>query len=455
MNDAELIRKYNVPGPRYTSYPTVPFWKNDKLDSKEWVKTCFDFIQSKENKGVSVYIHLPFCESLCTFCGCHKRITKNHSVEVPYIDSLLAEWELYKNALGFSPRIQELHLGGGTPTFFAPAEIIRLMEGLFSAKSVNPESCELSFEAHPGSTSEEHLQVLYNFGFRRVSFGIQDYDAQVQQAIHRIQSYDLVKNVHDLAKKIGYTSVNHDLVYGLPKQHFKAFESTIEKTIELRPERIALYSYAHVPWIKGVGQRGYDESDLPQDSEKRALYEMGYEKLVAAGYVSIGMDHFALPEDGLSQAFFKKNLHRNFMGYTTQSTAWMIGLGMSAISDCWTGFAQNEKTVEAYQQRVAQGEIPVFRGHLLTEEELVIRRYILDLMCHFATSFVEDKRLNAIHEGIKNRLQPLIADGMLTVSQNRVEVSSVGMPFVRNICMAFDLDLANKTLSQPTFSKTI
>jgi oxygen-independent coproporphyrinogen-3 oxidase len=455
MNNVQLLQKYNIPGPRYTSYPTVPFWKNNPLSETEWKDTLNVFIKNYEHQEVSLYIHLPFCENLCTFCGCHKRITKNHQVEEPYIDTLLKEWQLYLETFQFTPTIKELHFGGGTPTFFQAKELIRLLTGIFQTESVAPSACELSFEAHPGSTSEEHLKELYNFGFRRVSFGIQDYDFEVQKAIHRVQSFELVSNVHLLAQKIGYTSINHDLVYGLPKQTMQAFQNTIDLTLQFKPERIALYSYAHVPWIKGTGQRGYSEADLPQDSEKRALYEMAYEKLLENGYIAIGMDHFALPNDSLTLAFNERKLHRNFMGYTTKSTNWMIGLGMSSISDCWIGFAQNDKSVEGYQEQVNKGIIPVFRGHILTEKELIIRKHILDLMCHFETQFTELADFNEINQAIKERLQPMLADDLVEIVGETVRILPKGLPYVRNACMAFDQDLATNVIGQQLFSKTI
>ncbi|MEY4658276.1 MAG: oxygen-independent coproporphyrinogen oxidase [Bacteroidota bacterium] len=455
MDAKELIHKYNVPGPRYTSYPTVPFWKKNAFKPNEWLSEFKKAFILYPNSSIGLYIHLPFCESLCTFCGCHKRITKNHSVESPYIDALIQEWKLYLQHLPKEPVISELHFGGGTPTFFDPTELLRLLKGIFQVETMDPKQCDLSFEAHPNSTSKEHLQALFNFGFRRVSFGIQDYDPKVQQAIHRVQSFDEIKAVHEQSKHIGYTSINHDLVYGLPHQNLLGFEKTIDHTLLLKPERIALYGYAHVPWIKGTGQRGYDDKDLPKEHEKRALYEMACEKLIQHGYQAIGMDHFALPTDNLSRAFSSKKLHRNFMGYTTQTTKFLIGLGMSAISDCWTGFAQNEKTVEAYQAQIARGELAIFRGHVLTELELEIRSYILDIMCHFETSFRTDSRFIDTHEFIKSKLAPLVADGLVSIQDSTVTVTETGYPFVRNICMAFDLDLHHYHGNKPLFSATI
>lgn len=342
-----LIKKYNVPGPRYTSYPTVPYWDNS-FSSNDWldgVKQSF----VETNGMISIYIHLPFCESMCTFCGCSKRITKNHKVEETYIKALLKEWRLYCHHFGQKPLLKELHLGGGTPTFFSTANLELLVNGLFSY-AIKADDCEMGFEGHPNNTTKEHLQKLYDLGFRRVSFGVQDYSEEVQVAINRIQPFENVKKVTSYARLIGYTSVGHDLVFGLPFQTIESITDTIEKTAALTPDRIAFYSYAHVPWIKGNGQRGFNEDDLPKDDEKRLLYETGKKLLESYGYIEIGMDHFALETDRLYAAAKDGNLHRNFMGYTATKTQLMIGLGVSSISDSWYGFAQNVKNLEDYYQ---------------------------------------------------------------------------------------------------------
>jgi len=455
MNALELIRKYNVPGPRYTSYPTVPFWKENNIHEENWLASLANQQAQFKEPTIGLYIHLPFCESLCTFCGCHKRITKNHAVEIPYIDSVLQEWELYQKMLLPNTQIVEIHLGGGTPTFFSPEALKKLLLGLLQQQQIDPKNCDLSFEAHPNSTTEAQLKTLYDLGFRRVSFGIQDYDQKVQMAINRVQSFEQVQAVHLLSKSIGYTSVNHDLVYGLPFQNLTGFKDTIERTIALKPERIALYGYAHVPWVKGTGQRGYDENNLPKDGQKRELYEMAYELLLAAGYLAIGMDHFALPGDTLEIAFQKKKLHRNFMGYTQRQTDLMIGLGMSAISDVWQAFAQNEKSVEAYQERIAAGELAIFRGHFLNEEELLIRRHILDLMCHFETKWNQNLLLHGFYETIISRLQELEQDGLVVRDALGLQILPKGYAFVRNVCMTFDLDLHGHQFDKPLFSATI
>jgi oxygen-independent coproporphyrinogen-3 oxidase len=453
--DKQIVEKYNVPGPRYTSYPTVPFWKNDDLNLQEWFSTIRKNYESFGSSDISVYIHLPFCESLCTFCGCHKRITKNHSIEQPYIDAVIKEWGLYLEQLPYSPSIKELHFGGGTPTFFRPDELVRLVTGLFNAQQIEPNKIELSFEAHPNDTSEKHLKKLFDFGFRRLSLGIQDYSPVVQQAIHRIQPFESVKKVHDKAREIGYRSISHDLVFGLPKQTLEDITDTVKRTLELRPDRISLYSYAHVPWIKGVGQRGFDESDLPKSEYKRRLYETAKAMLEENAYMEIGMDHFALEHDDLAIAFKNKELHRNFMGYTTQDTHFMIGLGMSAISDSWYSFAQNDKSVEGYLSKISNDEIPVFRGHVLSDLDVEIRTYILDLMCHFETTFDTTSSYRDIHTTIKQRLQGMISDGLVRIDGETVSITPQGVPFVRNCCMAFDQDLQPDTKLERMFSQTI
>ncbi len=450
-----LVQKYNVAGPRYTSYPTVPFWKNPELNSNDWLSTIHKNFEHFKSKEMSLYVHLPFCESLCTFCGCHKRITKNHGVEVPYIDAVIQEWEMYRKAMPFYPDIRELHFGGGTPTFFGADQLERLLKAIFGQERVNPNHVELGFEAHPNNTTEDHLDTLYRFGFRRLSLGIQDYSEEVQKAINRIQSFEQVKKVHEYARNLGYTSISHDLVFGLPKQQKTDIIDSVANTLSLRPDRISLYSYAHVPWIKGNGQRGFDENDLPKDDEKRALYEIAKSMLLKAGYMEIGMDHFALPTDSLAIAFRNKSLHRNFMGYTTQRTDFLLGLGMSAISDSWFGFAQNDKSVEGYQERIAKGEIPIFRGHILSNLDLEIRGYILDLMCHFETTLEETSINSYVFSEIKTKLIPMIEDGLVDIVQNKVRVTEAGIPFVRNCCMAFDQDLTSDLKKEAMFSKTI
>ncbi|MFT5305016.1 MAG: oxygen-independent coproporphyrinogen-3 oxidase [Flavobacteriales bacterium] len=454
-SDQSLIQKYNIPGPRYTSYPTVPYWSADGISVKNWLKTTTEaFDESNGSEGISLYIHLPYCENLCTFCGCHKRITKQHSVEEPYIDTVLKEWDLYVNHLGSKPRISELHMGGGTPTFFSSENLKKLIDGIF-AKADRTENCELSYEGHPNHTSKDQLQTLFDLGFHRNSFGVQDYDPKVQKTINRIQSFETVEKITRESREIGYTSISHDLVFGLPHQTLDSIIDSIKKTVLLKPDRLAFYSYAHVPWIKGNGQRGYDEADLPKDEEKRELYEVGKEMLHDAGYIEIGMDHFALATDSLYKSMKEKRLHRNFMGYTNDKTRLMIGLGMSSISDSWYGFAQNVKTVEEYQELVNEGKFPLLRGHLLTDEDLVIREHILNLMCHFETDWSNPSTQFKELDDTIERLEEMRKDGLIKIESNKLTIPESSRPFVRNVCMAFDLHLIRKKPTTRVFSSTI
>ena len=450
-----IVQKYNVPGPRYTSYPTVPYWEEEKFHLEDWKRTLLQsFKESNATEGISLYIHLPFCESLCTFCGCNKRITKRHEVEDPYITAVIKEWKLYCDLFPRKPIIKEIHLGGGTPTFFSPENLERLINGIFQYAS-KAEEHEFSFEGHPNNTTKQHLQKLYDLGFRRVSFGVQDYSPKVQEAIHRVQPFHNVAKVTFWAKEIGYTSIGHDLIFGLPFQTLEDVKDTIDKTKSLQPDRLAFYSYAHVPWIKGNGQRGFKDDDLPKDDEKRLLYEEGKKQLAKNGYHEIGMDHFALENDSMFTSFKEGKLHRNFMGYTASKTQLMIGLGVSSISDSWYSFAQNEKTLEDYYTHLAENQLPVFRGHVLSTEDLIIRKHILNLMCQFTTSW-KDESLNFPElSTVLDSLEEMREDGLLTIINDTITVTEKGKPFVRNICMAFDLRLIRKAPETKLFSMTI
>lgn len=450
-----MLQKYNVPGPRYTSYPSVPYWNEIEFSYQTWVDTLKkSFTESNDSEGISLYIHLPFCESLCTFCGCNKRITKNHSVEHPYIEAILKEWTLYCKILGKKPSVKEIHLGGGTPTFFSPKNLEDLINGIF-CHATKAHNYEFSFEGHPNNTKREHLQKLFDLGFRRVSFGVQDYSEKVQKAIHRQQSFHNVAKVTFWAKEIGYTSVGHDIIFGLPFQELEDVIDTIEKTISLQPDRLAFYSYAHVPWIKGNGQRGFRNEDVPKDDKKRQLYEVGKYLLFENDYHEIGMDHFALKTDGLFKSFKNEQLHRNFMGYSSSKTQVMIGLGVSAISDSWYNFAQNTKNLEDYYQMLEWDKLPIFKGHSLTNEDLIIRKHILNLMCQFKTNWCEESNyFNEIPEVIIN-LNELENDGLVIISSNGIQITEAGKPFVRNVCMAFDLLLKRKAPETKLFSMTV
>lgn len=449
-----LIDKYNIPGPRYTSYPTVPYWDESTFSPEKWKESVIrSFNESNLEEGISIYIHLPFCEALCTFCACHKRITKQHSVEIPYLESVLKEWRLYLELFSEKPKLKELHLGGGTPTFFSPQNLRTLLEGIFETVEI-AEHQEFSFEGHPNNTTREHLQTLYDLGFRRASFGVQDYDPKVQKAINRIQPFEKVKEVTEIAREIGYTGISHDLVFGLPHQTWEAMEHTIRKTMELKPDRLAFYSYAHVPWVKGVGQRGFDENDLPSGEEKRRLYEDGKRLLENLGYIEVGMDHFSLEHDDLYQSLIQKKLHRNFMGYTSSNTQLMVGLGMSAISDSWYAFAQNVKTVEEYQKIVEEGKIPVVKGHILNDEDLLVRRHILNLMCQLETTFDGNNSFPELENAFE-MLKEMERDELVEIHENQIKITEKGRAFTRNVAMVFDLRMMRNKPETRIFSMTI
>lgn len=424
-----IVNKYNQQIPRYTSYPTVPYWDNNLTEFRWKEEITTSFIKNNAN-GISLYIHLPYCESLCTYCACNTRITINHKVETPYIDGLIKEWNLYKKLFSDKPIIKEIHLGGGTPTFFSPQNLKRLIETILEDCCV-AEIHDFSFEGHPSNTTKEHLQTLYDLGFRRVSFGIQDFDDKVQQSINRFQSINEVKAVVELSRAIGYTSINFDLVYGLAFQTKDSVSETIDSVLKLKPDRIAFYSYAHVPWIK-PGQRRYTEKDLPVGENKKALYDIGKDAFLNEGYTDIGLDHFALPTDELYKAAQNKRLHRNFMGYTTNTTKLLVGLGCSSISDCWTAYSQNIKEVEAYLSEVNSGKFPIHRGHILTEEDLKIKQQILNIMCKGEF----ENEMSDINQ--EERLNELVKDEMLLRKSNKLVVTETGKLFLRNIALAID-----------------
>ena len=430
-----LVAKYNVATPRYTSYPTVPCWDNKRFHVDGWIDAVKATYRNNKDHGISVYIHLPFCESLCTYCGCNTRITKNHQVETPYVDALLKEWKMYRQILGEGViKISELHLGGGTPTFFASENLHRLIEGIMQGNEMQ-EGASFSFEAHPANTQRSHLEVLYRLGFKRLSLGIQDFDPKVQFIINRHQTVEDVRHVMDEAREIGYDSINFDLIYGLPLQTKESVRRTIELSMDMSPDRISFYSYAHVPWIK-PGQRRFTEHDLPEGKEKLDLYKLGKEMILAAGYRDVGMDHFAKQDDQLFVASDNGTLHRNFMGYADRYTPLLIGLGVSSISDSWSAFAQNVKTVEEYYKIVAEDRLPVVKGHLLSSEDEVLRQYILDMMCRGKVQLnVEDEVQN---ERLLGRMKPFEEDGFVRVNGLQIKVTPLGKSFLRNICTVFD-----------------
>jgi oxygen-independent coproporphyrinogen-3 oxidase len=452
ISESALLKKYDVPVPRYTSYPTLPCWNTQDFTTEKWiqsVKKVFD--ETNRSKGISLYIHLPFCESLCTYCACNTRITKNHSVEINYIRSLLKEWEMYQSIFGDTPIIRELHLGGGTPTFFS-AENLRWLISYLLEETVLRDEREFSFEGHPNNTSQKHLETLHDLGFSRVSFGVQDLDEKVQRTVNRIQPFENLERVTSQARSIGYDSISYDLIYGLPFQTPATVRNTFEKVLALRPDRVSFYSYAHVPWLR-PGQRGYEDADLPSDVIKRELYETGRQVLKSDGYLDVGMDHFALPHDSLRKAYAKGKLHRNFMGYTTSETDLLIGLGCSAISDAKYAYAQNIKKVEDYASALSNNSLAVVKGHVQSEDDLYIKRCILAIACQ---GRIDSKLVDKCDQAVVEAIDAFIKEGILVRQDGGLLVSECGRAFIRNVCNVFDQrPIAQNNVPATVFSKSI
>lgn len=447
----KLIQKYNVPAPRYTSYPTVPLWSDD-LNEKGWIslvkKAYEDF---GETEGIALYIHLPYCESLCTYCGCNKRITKNHAVETPYIQAIMNEWDAYLNIFEDKPKLAGIHLGGGTPTFFSPDSLQEMLGFIIKSSEVTPDA-EFSFEGHPNNTTRGHLQTLFDLGFRRVSYGIQDFNLEVQKAIHRIQPFERVKEATEVAREIGYNSVNFDLIYGLPHQNQETISDTFKKVAELRPDRIAFYSYAHLP-AAFPAQKSF-EKNLPKESEKRALYELGKEILAGMGYLEVGMDHFSLENDPLYKSKLNKTLHRNFMGYTTSPSKMLLGLGNSSISDVYYGYAQNTKEVDLYKEQILQGHFAVSKGHMMSREDIKNRNLILQLICNQEAQW-DFCYYSLLGKQNWEKLKTFKEEGLIEFDSTGIKITAYGLPFIRNICMVFDQRMQAKESEKFGFSKAI
>jgi oxygen-independent coproporphyrinogen-3 oxidase len=443
-----LFSKYDIPAPRYTSYPTVPYWENPPT-AEMWTENLKKVL-SAPNKSLSLYIHIPYCETLCTFCGCNTVITKDHKKELPYVEGLLKEWQLYLEkipTLKTTP-LKHLHLGGGTPTFLSVEHLQRLLKPILEQAQIDADF-EGSIEVDPRRTTREQLQALRELGFRRISLGVQDFNPEVQRLINRIQPYEITASITHQARELGFDSVNFDLIYGLAKQTQESIQESVRQTIELRPDRIALYSFALVPWIKPA-QRLFKDEDLPKGQEKRELYEVARTALLAAGYVEIGMDHFALPEDPLAKATVAKTLHRNFMGYTDHRTDVLLGLGVSSISETAEMFHQNEKVLPTYQQKVEAGEIASFRGHQLTTQDQERRQQILDFMTKGRVKITAEQKTEA-----QLFLSEMLKDELIVVTETEMILTEKGKPFLRNACVFFDERLKQKQPQTQVFSKSL
>lgn len=435
---SSLIKKYDVPVPRYTSYPAIPNWKNN-LDTDEWV-TSLRSVFSKDSANWSLYLHLPFCETLCTFCGCNNIITKDHKKEIVYIQALEEElsWYMQKVPNIKVTPLRQLHLGGGSPTFFSPENLAKILSIIFAHLKWSDNEVEGAIEVDPRRCKREHLEVLKKFGFNRVSMGVQDFNAKVQSLINRIQPFSCVEDCLLQARELGYKSTNFDLIYGLPGQTEVSIRETIEKVICLLPERIALYSLAVVPWVKPA-QRLFKDEDLPRGQVKRDLYELSRHLLLNAGYVEIGIDHFSLPTDSMAKSLAAGTLHRNFMGYTEYKTDLVLGLGVSAISSTVVGFRQNHKDYSVYLDNLKKMDFTALRSHKLSENDKLVQGQILNLMTKQKVAIVIDELL-------LGKLRPFLSDGLVELKLNELSITERGRPFIRNICVALDEYLSQKQI---------
>lgn len=446
----DLLAKYDVPAPRYTSYPTVPYWETNPT-TDQWVQHLRATLKEGTG-GWSLYLHIPFCESLCTFCGCNNIITKDHKRETPYVDLVLKEWQLYLEQVPelLEKPLKHIHLGGGTPTFLSANALVQLLKPILSRVKIDPQDFEGSIEVDPRRTNAEQLKALRELGFNRVSMGVQDFNPEVQRLVNRIQPLEITRNLTQAARDMGYDSVNFDLIYGLAKQTPESITETAKATVALRPDRIALYSFALVPWIKPA-QRLFKDEDLPKAAEKRELYEIARAILIEGGYVEVGMDHFALPTDNLCIAMNEKRLHRNFMGYTDQRTDVLLGMGVSSISETPFSFHQNEKVLPLYEAALNEGRLPTLRGHVLTEEDKVRRDQILNLMTNFEVPFIDETQ----EAESKKFLAEMIKDALVEVKDHKLVVKEEGRPFLRNACVFFDERLKSKQPQTKIFSQSI
>ncbi len=442
----ELLRRFDVPGPRYTSYPTADRFV-EAFGPDDYLRALRQRAEGATVGGkspLSLYVHIPFCESVCYYCACNKVITKHHGRAAEYLDALRAEIALHARALGGPQSVSQLHFGGGSPTFLTDAELSGLMADLRAAFRLAP-GAEVSIEVDPRTVSDDRLAALRGMGFNRISFGVQDFDPEVQKAVHRVQSFEMVRDLMLAARRLGFESINADLIYGLPKQTPASFARTVAQMAELRPDRIALYAYAHLPQ-RFKPQRRIDAAELPPPEDRVAMLSGAIAGFLGHGYTYIGMDHFALSGDSLAAAKRQGRLHRNFQGYSTQPDCDLIGLGVSAIGRMGATYSQNAKTLPEYYDALRQGQFPVVRGLALTRDDLLRRAVIMALMCQGRLEFesVELAYLINMRDYFRTELaelEPFAEQGFVTLEPDAVQVTAQGWFFVRAIAMVFDKHL--------------
>ncbi|MBT3205120.1 MAG: oxygen-independent coproporphyrinogen III oxidase [Gammaproteobacteria bacterium] len=452
--DPGLIKKYDKSGPRYTSYPTAPQFSTEY--TADTLKSCIE----RSNREIipaplSLYIHIPYCDTICYYCACNKIITKNHTVSNEYLDLLEAEMQMISPLFDKDRELEQLHLGGGTPTFLNDEELmdlIRRIEDNFTFAK----DCEMSIEIDPRKVSNETLELLTNIGFNRISLGVQDFDEKVQLAVNRVQSYELVRDRLETCRRLNIKSINMDLIYGLPFQSVETFERTLDKVIELRPDRLSIFNYAHLP-ERFKPQRRINDEDLPTPAEKLKIFELTMNKLQEAGYVYIGMDHFALEDDSMVKAQQEGSLQRNFQGYSTHAHTDLVAIGVSSIGSIFDSYSQNSSNIDDYREMVLAGKLPIVRGLVMNNDDLLRKQVINQLICHFdleITKFEEQWNID-FKEYFKSEMKQLdlmVEDGLVKVDEKSIKVETRGRLLIRNICMVFDNYLKDNVVK---FSKVI
>jgi oxygen-independent coproporphyrinogen-3 oxidase len=452
----DLLRRYNVPGPRYTSYPTAPEWK-ESFGPAEYGKILAESAAAPSPAPISLYFHLPFCEKLCYFCGCTVVITgASHAPENPYLAALEREIDWVASRSGPNREVVQLHWGGGTPTYFPPASLERLARRVFDRFRLSPEA-EIGIEVDPRVTTREHLEALAAVGFNRLSMGVQDFDPKVQEAINRIQPADATQRLVEEARRLGFPSVNVDLIYGLPYQTPETFSRTIDRVLAIGPDRLAVYSYANVPWMKK--HQNVLVPHLPDERTKFEIFRTALSRFTEAGFEYIGMDHFARPDDELARARRARTLHRNFQGYTTKAGTDLIGLGMSSIGSVGDYYVQNRRELAEWRASVESSGAATFRGCHLSPEDRLRRRVIGNMLCHGVLVKAEIERefgldFDEHFADALERLRPCEEDGLVELREREIAATPLGRIFLRNLAMPFDAYLAAAP-EKPVFSRTL
>ena len=452
----ELLQKYSVSIPRYTSYPTAPEW-TEHFSIKDYLNV--NKIANEMKTPISLYFHLPFCESQCYFCACNIVISKKKSVTNPYLEHIKKEIKTTGNLIDKNRKVEQIHMGGGTPTYFSPDELedfYKTIKENFNVAS----GCEIGIEVDPRVTSYNHLQTLSKLGFNRLSMGIQDFDYKVQESINRIQPFEDTNRLFKIARDFDFNSINVDLIYGLPFQTKDGFAKTIDLIINLSPDRIALFHYAHLPQMIKHQFKYIPQNHLPSSDSKIEIFQYAVKALTKSGYSFIGLDHFAKPDDELAQARLNKTLHRNFQGYTTKAGCDLYGFGITAISNIQNTFSQNIKKLNLYYEKLNLSELPILKGIVLNNDDLIRKDIIMRILCHGFLIKSEIEKLYQIKfddyfYSENEVLKKLQTDGLVKTSKNEVEITSTGQFFLRNIACTFDFYLQNKNGKQKIYSKSV